>query len=44
MLLNITYKILSSVILEQLKDTQKRFLESTNAVSDHKEEQWINYL
>jgi len=43
MLLNVAYKILSSIILERLQEYSKRFWESTNAVSDHKEEQWTKY-
>ena len=37
LLQNVTYKILSSVLLEMLKEYSERFWESTNAVSDHKE-------
>jgi len=44
MLQNVTYKILPSVIPELLKEYSERFWESTNAVSDHKEEQRTNYL
>jgi hypothetical protein len=36
---NVTYKILSSIILERLKNTRKRFWESITAASDHKEQQ-----